>query len=551
MDKPIIVTRISGNIIQYDLGEIDGQLSMLNRSFSGCAIAMFSKRMDENVYGKITIEGKELKKGFFSIYQNMNLQLLGFPVRGVVNEYEKSYTALVEGFADIDGNMMDPQEITIRTLPKKNPVPGYEEHEKVALEAAREGILLLKNDERVLPLKKDGTLNVFGKGLLQFRTGGLGAGKINPRYNVNFMRAVEECSEFSFNSELTELYMSDLDVCPSEEVLERAYDQSDTAIIMISRASGENIDNRPIPGEYYLSVEEEEMIQAVSRKFDKIIAIVNSGYPIDVRWVEQYHIKGLVICGFVGMLGGQALVEILDGRVNPSAKLPDTWSLDYYDIPASRNFYNAVEGIPVMDTDAPYYADTYYEEDIYVGYRYFETFGQKVAYPFGYGLSYTTYSVKPTRFTFESNKVRLSVEVVNTGSVTGKEVVQVYVEEPDGLLEKPARKLVGFAKTESLEPGDKQVLEFEIKEDQLASYDTESASWIMEKGTYTFFAGASIKQLEQAGSLMLEETRTIRIVSNRMSPPVSIRTLSKRDPIRTFPTGEHSGIKPGITELTP
>lgn len=548
VDKPILA--VAGNGIIYDLDEAEGQLCMMNRDFSGCAVAVFTKRMNENIIGKITIDGKVLKQAFFYNFALRNIQLLGIPVRGAINEYGNTYTALVEGFVDADGIMMDPQEITIRTLSKKNPVSGYEAHDRVALEAAREGIVLLKNEANVLPLKKDETLNVFGKGLLQFRIGALGAGKINPRYSVSFMRAVEECSEFTLNTEVTELYLSDLDVCPPDELLERAYKQSDTAIIMLSRASGENIDNRPIPGEYYLSEEEEMMIQAVSRKFDKTIAIVNSGYPIDVRWAEKYNIKGLIICGFVGMLGGQALIEIFDGRVNPSAKLTDTWSLDYYDIPSSKNFYNATEGMPILDTDAPHFADTYYEEDIYVGYRYFETFGQQVAYPFGYGLSYTTFSVKPILFTYEHNKVQLTIEVANTGFIAGKEVVQVYVDEPDGLLEKPARKLVGFAKTESLEPGDKQTLAFEIHADQLSSYHTDSGSWIKEQGTYTFYAGTSIKQIEQAGSFVLEETMTIRTVSNFMSPPVEIRTLSKMDVAGTYPTGEQSGIQPEVTELS-
>lgn len=550
MEKPVLITNIPGHIILYDTEEIDGKLSMLNRSLSGCVVGVFSKRMDEKIYGKVTIEGKELKKGTFLTYSNGNKQIVGIPVRGVITGYDKSYTARVEGFVDVDGIMMDPQEITIRTLPKKQPVPGYEAHDRVALEAAREGIVLLKNEGNVLPLKRDETLNVFGKGLLQFRISALGAGQINPRYSVGFLRAIEECSRFSLNPELKDLYMSDQDLTPSDDVLKRACEQSDTAIIVISRASGENIDNRPIPGEFYLSADEEAMIQAVTRKFDKTVAVVNTGYPIDLRWIEQYNIKGLVICGFAGMLGGQALVEILDGRVNPSAKLPDTWSLDYYDIPASRNFYNAVEGTPVLDTDSPYFADTFYEEDIYVGYRYFETFGQKVAYPFGYGLSYTTFTVKPADFAFENDKARLLVEVANTGLVAGKEVVQVYVEEPDGLLEKPARKLVGFAKTDSLAPGNKQVLAFEIHDDQLTSYHTDSASWIMERGTYTFYAGTSVKQLERAGSLVIKETRTIRTVANRMSPPIPIRPLSKRDLIGTFPAGEHSGIKPGAAELT-
>jgi beta-glucosidase len=535
-DKPILVSHAPRNELPYNLDDLDGQMSMLDRNFSGCAIVSFSKRMDENVIGKVTIEGRELK-GRFVNSKIINDQYVGFPLRGVITEYNKSYTALVEGFVDTEGLMMDPKEITIRTLPRRNPVPGYEEHDKVALEAAREGILLLKNEGNVLPLKKDETLNVFGKGLLQFRTDALGAGKINPRYYVRFISAVEECSDFTFNAELTNLYLTDVDVCPVDDVLERAYEQSKTAIIMISRASGENIDNRPIPGEYYLSNEEETMIQAVTRTFD-------------VRWVDKYHVKGLIICGFVGMLGGQALVEILDGRVNPSAKLPDTWSLDYYDIPASKNFYNAVQGQEVLDTDSPYYADTVYEEDIYVGYRYFETFKQKVAYPFGFGLSYTTFSIKPTHFKFNNRMVKLSVEVENTGSVAGKEVVQIYAEEPDGLLEKPVRKLVSFSKTKVLEAGETQIVEFEIKDEQLTSYHTDSASWVMETGTYTLYAGTSIHQLQKAGSFELEETVTVHAVKNRMSPPVPIRALSKRDPEGTYPTGESSGIKPGITELT-
>ncbi|WP_228469372.1 glycoside hydrolase family 3 protein [Paenibacillus sp. JNUCC31] len=447
--------------------------------------------------------------------------------------------------------MMEPKEITIQTLPSKKPVPSYEQHEQISLEVAREGIILLKNEENLLPIKKEEMLNVFGIGQSQFRLGALGAGKINPRYQVRFLRAIEEYSDFSLNEAVSKLYQSDEEVCPSVEILEQAFNESQTAIIVISRASGENIDNNPIPGEYYLSADEEAMIQAVSGKFDKTIAIVNSGYPIDVRWVKRYNIKGLIVCGFVGMLGGKALVEILDGRVNPSAKLPDTWSLDYEDIPSSRNFYTAMEGKAILDSHTPYFVDTYYEEDIYVGYRYFETFNKQVAYPFGYGLSYTTFSLQPCHFTWENNVVKLSVEITNTGSVTGKEVVQIYVEEPDGLLEKPSRKLVGFSKTQDLRPGSNQILTFQINRDQLASYSTDSASWIMESGTYLFYAGTSIKHLLKAGSFELEEMSTIRTVSNKMSPPVSIRVLSKRNPEETYPTGEFSGIKSRATELTP
>lgn len=551
-EKPVFINMNQGSdVFHFDLDEMDGLLAMLNRSFSGCVVSSFSKKMDESKFGKVTIKGKELRQGSFFTFQAMNVQFFGFPVLEFITENDKTYTALIEGFVDVDGIMMDPQEITIQTLPKKAPVPEYAEHDAIALETAREGIVLLQNEQNVLPLKKNIRLNVFGKGQLQFRTSALGAGKINPRYQMRFLRAVEEYSEFTVNSDVTDLYRLDRDVCPSVEILERAYEQSDTAIIILTRPSGENLDNRPIPGEYYLSADEEAMIKAVTSKFEKTIAILNSGYPTDLKWVETYNIKGLIICGFAGMLGGQALVEILDGRVNPSAKLPDTWSTDYFDIPASKNFHNAVEGQPVLDTESPYFMDTVYEEDIYVGYRYFETFNKPVSYPFGFGLSYTTFSVKPIEFHYAEGKVQLKVKVTNTGEAAGKEVVQVYVEEPDGLLEKASRKLVAFDKTPLLNPGETQFLDLAVQDSQLASYHTETASWIMDQGHYTFFVGNSIKQLEEAGEFELAQTKNIRTVKNRMSPPVTIQALSKYDPENTYPTGEHSGIKPGASELTP
>lgn len=548
-EKPVAVPL--GETI-YDIDDIDGMLCMLNRSFSGCAAVTFTKRLNETIYGKVTLEGKELSKGTLFTFEAMGgIQLCGFPVRGIITDYDKTYIARLEGFVDVDGNMMDPQEITIRSLPKKEHVPGYEAHDQVALQVAREGIVLLKNEENVLPLKKDETLNVFGKGLALFRISAVGAGKINPRYHVGMIKAIEEYSEFKLNSTLQALYSAGADVCPTDEMLQDAFSQSSTAIIMVTRGTGENIDNSAIKGEYYLTDEEEAMIQAVADKFKRTIAIVNSGYPMDVSWVKKYGIKGLLYCGLPGMLGGQALVEILDGRVNPSGKLPDTWSNDYYDIPASRNFYNAVDGKPVLYTDTPVFADTYYEEDIYVGYRYFETFGKEVAYPFGYGLSYTTFHLNATAMDHSKHRTILTIEVENTGDTAGKEVVQVYVQEPDGKLEKPSKKLVAFAKTKLLNPGEKQILVFEMEEDRFTSYDTDTASWIMEEGLYRIWVGQSVHHLAQAGSFDLQESRTLYKVVNRMSPPAKINTLSKYDAEGSYPAGQLSGVKQGITELLP
>jgi beta-glucosidase len=550
VEKPTVNISFMG--ATYDIDDVDGGVVMLDRDLSGCAVVSFSKPMNKDIYGKVSVDGMETKRGKLSNLEFLGgTYLLAIPVLGIMQEYDKEYKVHIEGFIDLDGNMMEPQEVVIKTLPKKFIVPGYEEHEKIALEAAREGIVLLKNEEKVLPLKKDDVLNVFGKGLVEFRICAMGAGKINPRYHIGMIEAIEKYSSFTLNPNLKELYITGTDTIPSEEILENAYNYSDTAVITITRKTGENIDNSAKKGEYYLTDEEEAMIKAVASKFNKTVAIINSGYPMDVSWVEKYNIKAVIYCGFPGMLGGQAVVEILDGRVNPSAKLPDTWSIDYYDIPSSKNFYNAVNGNPVIATDSPNFIDTYYEEDIYVGYRYFETFGKVAAYSFAHGLSYTSFEIKVVNFKYAENKVQLEVLVENTGAVQGKEVIQIYSEEPDGKLEKVSRKLVAFAKTTMLSPREKQTLIFEIEEYAFTSYDTDTASWIMEKGVYAIWFGNSVKDVEKAGSFELKETKTIKKVANRMCSPVEISTLSKRDPEATYPKGKYSGVKEGVNQLEP
>ncbi len=548
LERLVVVPYSGRGIKGYDIDEIDGIFCIFDRNFSGCAVITFSKRINKDISGRIIVSGKLIEKYYILDDPRFNegIQLIGVPVRGIMTEYNKGYPIHVEGFVDIDGNIMDPQDIVIKTLPKKLPVPGYEEHEKVAFEAAREGIVLLKNERNVLPLKKDQVLNIFGKGLWEFRISTVGAGKINPRYSVGLIEAIENYSDFTLNPKLKSLYATYLNVVPTEEIIEDAFQQSDIAIITITRSSGENSDNGPVKGEYYLADEEESIIRAVAGKFEKTVAIINSGYPMDVAWLEKYQIKAAIWCGFAGMFGGQALIEILDGRVNPSAKLPDTWSMDYADIPASQNFYHSVNGNPVLDGDAPYFIDTYYEEGIYVGYRYFETFAKRVAYPFGHGLSYTTFDIRVTDFENSETKLELTVMVKNTGAVKGKEVVQVYAEEPDGKLEKFSRKLVAFAKSKQLNPGEKQILTLEIEQKRFTSYDEDSAAWIMEKGIYNIWVGNSVQNLMKAGSFESSRDKTLRKVANRMRPPVAVHTLSKKDPQGTYPTGSHSGIKPGV-----
>jgi beta-glucosidase len=504
---------------KYNLDDVDGRMYMLDRRFSGCVILRFSKQMDESVYGRITCGGTELPRGCLkSMDMAGGIQMLGVPVRGVFTEYDTSYTLRVEGFQDIRGNLMESAELTIHTLPMSGPDPRYAANDDVALQAAREGMVLLKNRNNTLPLKAGSAVHITGGET--FRLGAVGAGRINPRYSVGLLRAVKEYSDF------------------------RLAEKTDTAIVVISRGSGENLDGAAIPGEFYLSSDEETILAEARTRYQKLIAILNSGYPMDVRWVETCPVDALIWCGYPGMLGGRALVEILDGRINPSGKLPDTWSLDYYDIPSSANFYNAVEGKPALSTDVPVWVDTYYEEDIYVGYRYFESFQKPVAYPFGFGLSYTDFSI-----TAHSSGLKVTALVKNSGKAAGMEMVQVYAKVPSGKLEQPAKRLVAFAKTRLLEPGEEEALELEIGKKSLASYNTESACWILEKGRYVLFAGDSVQNAVPCGEWVVEAEETLQQVRNRLVPPVHIDTLSQKNP--SFPKGARSGVKENAAALSP
>lgn len=504
--------------ITYDIDDIDGMLFMLERSFSGSVVVSFTKEMNESVYGFVTCDGKDLPIGTLKKIELTGMQMLGIPVRSVIKEYDAEYTLTVKDFVDTDGNMMEPQNIKVKTLPKRMPDEKYSENDNVALEAAREGIVLLKNEDNILPLNKDATLCITGEE--SFRLGAAGAGRINPRYSIGFLRGIEEYSGFRLDK------------------------NSDTGIIVISRASSENRDNNALPGEYYLTSEEEKCISEMSGKFDKMIAVINSGYPMDMRWTDKYKIQAVVWCGFPGMLGGRAICEILDGRVNPSGKLPDTWSLDYFDIPASSNFYRAKDADSALTTDCPYFVDTVYEEDIYVGYRYFETFEKEVAYPFGFGLSYTQFEIKAD---CEGMKVKGSI--LNKGNFAGKETVQIYVKIPDGKLEQPSKRLIGFFKSKLLEPGESQEFVIEISKIDLASFDTHIAAWIIEKGLFEFFAGNCVNAVIKCGEYVAEEFTIVRQSENLMVPPVEIDVLSKLD--SEFPKGLKSGVRENITCLTP
>lgn len=522
-----------------DLSRIEGKMSAFER-VPYALQAKLSKPLAKDGYGTVTVDGIPVSKGkSFSMDVIVHTEFLLVPVGEVAREYGKEYTVQFTGFVAEDGTPFKDLTVKIRTSERTQQDPAYKEHDEAALKVAREGIVLMKNEGKVLPLPKNTCLNIFGGGQYLFRNASTGAAAINPRWQANLHESIREHSSFTVNEDISGLYSRLQDVTPSAEQMETAKEKSDTAIIVISRCSGEFMDNRPIPGGYYLTEAEENMIAAVAGSFSKTVAILNTGYPIDMRWTEKYGISSILAIGYPGMLGGYALMEILDGRTNPSGKLPDTWSFDYYDHPASKNFINlSVED--KIPSEKEYGVHLYYEEDIYVGYRYFDSFDKKPAFGFGHGLSYTDFAIKSETPTFEDGKLQVSVQVENTGDCAGKEVVQLYVHAPSGKIEKAERVLAAFEKTGLLQPEQKEMLELTAEAMDFASFDETDGSYKLESGEYTVFIGNSLENAQPVGSFTVAEEQILRQVNRLAQPVENFHRMSRNEPF----VGEDSKTVP-------
>ena len=499
-----------------------------------------SQPISEDGYGVITVDGVEIPKGVqFLMDVVVKMNCLMVPVGSVAREYGKEYTMKLTGFKGKDGSSFPDTTLKFKTMERPQCDHAYDAHDEVAIQAAREGMVLLQNNHNVLPLREGSVLNCFGSAQYIFRNTSTGASLINPRWQANFHQSIEEHSNFKVNREVADLYMQLRDVVPTQAVLNRAKEQSDTAIMLVSRHSGEFSDNRAVKGGYYLSDDERTLIAAVSKTFPKTVAIINTGYPIEMGWVKEYGIDAVIYTGFAGMGAGYALMEILDGRTNPSGKLPDTWSYDYFDNPAAHNFINLPADHKQVG-EKEFGVHIYYEEDIYVGYRYFDTFGKKVAYSFGHGLSYTDFSIEFEQVVREEEKLTVEAVVTNAGNRPGKEVVQLYIQAPGGKLEKPKRVLAAFEKTKLLAPGEKQTLTLVAEPKTYASFCEETGSFILEPGTYHVWGGKSLDSSKQIGSFVLDNERTLESV-HRINPPVEdFKRITQTDST----VGEDSRIVP-------
>ena len=493
-------------------------------------ILRLSQPIAEDGYGVITVDGVEIPKGTqFLMNVVIKMNCLMVPVGSVVREYGKEYTMKLTGFKGKDGKPFPDTTLKFKTVERPRRDRKYDDHDEVAIQAAREGMVLLRNENNVLPLQENTVLNCFGSAQYMFRNTATGAGLINPRWQANFHQSIEEHSSFRVNREVSDLYLELQDVVPSEAVLNQAKEQSDTAIILVSRHSGEFSDNRAVKGGYYLSDDERAMITAISKAFPKTVAIINTGYPIEMGWVKEFGIDAVIYTGFAGMGAGYALMEILDGRTNPSGKLSDTWTYDYYDNPAAHNFINLpAEHKQVGEKD--FGVHLYYGENIYVGYRYFDTFDKEVAYCFGHGMSYTDFAFDFGVPDYENGNVAVDVTVRNTGKRPGKEVVQLYIQAPDGAIEKPKRVLAAFEKTALLQPGESQTLTLTAPEKAFASFCENTGAFLLEAGEYRIWAGNSLVDSQQIGSFSLEMAKVL-VKTNRINLPVeSFKQITKEDP---------------------
>lgn len=532
--------------IPHDFNDPDSQYAMFNSNMKGCFVLPFTKPMAANP-GRACINGRSLPCSVETMkLTGFETWWLAVKLGGALYDYDRNATLEVSGFFDTDGNEMIPALIPLETGPRAVPRCEYAAHEAVALQAAQDGIVLLKNKNHALPMKPGEALNFFGKGLFEFRVCAVGAGKIFPRYVVGLLEAARQETNHALNEELTNFYACGEDVLPDDAVLQRAKEKSDTAAMVISRPSGENTDNSSAKGEYYLTDDEEGLIQYLREHFAKLVVILNVGYPISTAFAEKYNVDALVYTGFGGMLAGQAIMDVLTGRVNPSGKLPDTWSECYNSIPAAKNFYDCVGGKKrIVTDDGEIWLNTAYEEDIYMGYRYFETFPEAdcQGYPFGYGLSYTSFGLSDPVCNYSENGLEVSVTVTNTGAVSGREVVQVYLSKPQGLLEQPAKELIAFDKTRCLAPGESQQLAWVVLNDHMTmtSYDERQAAYVLVPGQYGVYLGNHVRNTQLVGGFEKAAVEIIKQVKNRMRLNMPLRTLSFHDK-NSYPAGAASGI---------
>lgn len=406
----------------------------------------------------------------------------------------------------------------------------WERYAALARETVAEGCVLLKNDADTLPLEKGTRVSVFGRIQFDYYKSGTGSGgAVNTRYVVGILDALKDSPDVQVNDRLEGVYRAWLAEHPFEKgmgwaqepwcqeempvsasLAAEAAQQSDAAIVVLGRTAGEDKDNSAAPGSYLLTEEEEKLLETVTGAFSRVAVLLNVGNVIDMKWVEKYNPGAVLYCWQGGQEGGNGVLDVLTGAVSPSGKLSDTIVIDVGDYPSTADFGDPERAV--------------YKEDIYVGYRYFETFApERVLYPFGFGLSYTAFALEVASFSADDRAFTETVTVTNTGDRAGKEVVQVYVEAPQGALGKPARSLCAFKKTRTLAPGERETLEITVPFEKLASYDDSGvtghkSAYVLEQGAYIVFTGSDVRSAAESGAFTLEATVVTEQCTEALAP---------------------------------
>ncbi|MCF8360107.1 MAG: glycoside hydrolase family 3 C-terminal domain-containing protein [Prolixibacteraceae bacterium] len=442
--------------------------------------------------------------------------------------------------------------------------PNLEVHALVTRQAATDGMVLLENNG-ALPFSENiEKVAAFGNCSYDFISGGTGSGDVNEAYTISLIQGLENGEykahiglgkiydeymvEARANAPKSDNWLTNLmggkvpvaEMAVSKELAAQMATENDIALITIGRNSGEGGDRKPEPCDFYLTDVEKEMIANVTEAFHaegkKTVVVLNVGGVIETAsWKNTPD--AVLLAWQPGQEAGNSVVDVLSGKVNPSGKLAITFPVKYADVPSANTFPgHAVEGETGDEKDMSGFSfmrrvpwEVVYEEDIYVGYRYYNTFDVGVSYPFGYGKSYTDFEYTDVVLSARKfrKKIKVSVTVENAGDVAGREVVQVYLSAPGKSMDKPEMELVGFDKTDVLIPGEAEIITFTLEPIDLCSFDGARSSWIAEPGEYTVKVAASANDIRGAKTFTLQEEMVVETVTKALAPEVEISKLTK------------------------
>jgi len=441
--------------------------------------------------------------------------------------------------------------------------PDLKDHAAVTRQAATDGMVLLENKGNALPIQSSvKNIAAFGNASYEFISGGTGSGDVNEEYTVSLIDGItnggytavdelkgtyttymKETAAKSGPSKNPLAFMGAKDpiaeMAVSPDLANKMAEKADIALITLGRLSGEGIDRTATEGDFYLTSTEKEMIKNVSEAFHakgkKAIVVLNVAGVVEVA--SWHNIPDAVLLAWLpGQEGGNSVVDVLSGKVNPSGKLAVTFPVSYTDAPSAKNFPGVAEKSDKKDEadDLSGFSfmrrkpwEVIYEDDIYVGYRYYNTFKVPVVYEFGYGLSYTGFTYSNLKISAPDFKGQLtaSVEVKNSGKVAGREVVQLYIGAPTGKLKKPAETLAAYGKTKLLKAGESQTVSFKIETKDFASFNEANSTWIAEAGTYNLKIGASSLAIKQTGTFKIAKELEAGKVTKALTPTREINKL--------------------------